>query len=59
MDKEDFTRKLDIAKADLKQSQTDIYHTAGAEEEKEELWLTQKGDIETAINKFVEKHSSK
>lgn len=52
MNKEDFTRKLEIAKAELKQLQTDIYHSAGAEEEKEELWKTQLPLIEIAINKL-------
>ncbi|OXU31675.1 hypothetical protein TSAR_000716 [Trichomalopsis sarcophagae] len=54
MNQEKFAQNLEQAKAELKQLQTEIYHTAGAEEEKEELWKTQLPLIEDAINKLTE-----
>ncbi|XP_031782071.1 condensin complex subunit 1-like isoform X1 [Nasonia vitripennis] len=54
MNQEKFSQNLEQAKADLKQLQTDVYHTIGVEEEKEELWKTQLPMIEEAIDKFTE-----
>ncbi|KAL7299993.1 hypothetical protein TKK_0007307 [Trichogramma kaykai] len=54
MNQEKFAQNLEQAKAELKQLQTQIYHTSGAEEEKEELWKTQLPLIEKAINKLTE-----
>ena len=57
MNHEQFAPKLEQAKAELKQLQTQIYHTTGAEEEKEELWKTQLPLIEDAIMKLTEEAS--
>lgn len=54
MKQEKFSQNLEQAKAELKQLQTDVYHTIGVEEEKEELWKTQLPMIEEAIAKFTE-----
>ena len=55
MNQEKFAQNLEQAKAELKQLQTEVYHTVGAEEEKEELWKTQLPLIEAAIDKLAEK----
>ncbi|XP_014212154.1 condensin complex subunit 1, partial [Copidosoma floridanum] len=58
MNHEKFANNLENAKAELKQLQTEIYHFAGAEEEKEELWKTQLPLIEAAINKVTEQENN-
>jgi condensin complex subunit 1 len=57
MNQEKFAQNLEQAKAELKKLQTDVYHTVGAEEEKEELWKTQLPLIEEAIDKLTEENS--
>ncbi|XP_058809169.1 condensin complex subunit 1 [Phymastichus coffea] len=54
MNQEKFAQNLEQAKTELKQLQTEIYHTAEAEEEKEELWKTQLPLIESAIDQLTE-----
>lgn len=53
MNQEQFLQKLEQAKSELKQLQTNVYHTVGAEET-EELWKTQLPLIEKAISKIFE-----
>lgn len=53
MHQEKFAQSLEQAKAELKQLQTNVYHTVGAEAEKEELWTTQLPLIEEAIDKLT------
>lgn len=57
MNQEKFAQNLEQAKIELKQLQTEIYHTAEAEEEKEELWKTQLPLIETAIDQLTAEES--
>ena len=54
MNQEQFLQKLEQAKSELKQLETNVYHTVGAEEEKEELWKTQLPLIEKAIGEIFE-----
>ncbi|KAJ8687031.1 hypothetical protein QAD02_022825 [Eretmocerus hayati] len=54
MNQEKFSQNLEQAKAELKQLQTEVFHTEGAVEEREELWNTQLPLIEEAINKLTE-----
>lgn len=54
MNHEQFIQKLEQAKTELKQLQTSVYHTVGAEAEKEELWKTQLPLIEKAFDEIEE-----
>lgn len=56
MNQEQFLQKLEQAKNELKQLQTNVYNTIGAEEEKEELWKTQLPLIEKAIDEIFEEN---